>query len=755
MARVRATYKMWFYINGAWVDKSSDVLGNVEAEWGISGNGPIDMVADTGTLSFDMNNMTGQYSPDGPSALTGWKKGIPVKHVFTYDGEDYVRFRGYIDDFDIDPGDFRGRRVHITCVDWMEYAATHPVVNPGILAEQTGDEVLDTVVPLVPIQPQATDYDTGINVFPTTFDAVTSKTKAYDEFVKVSFSEIGRVYLRRDKLQGETLVFESNQARHGWRPLTPVPKTAAESGFLLKEDGDKLLLETGDKLVLNDVTTGLTLDNDASVLDYDMDYGQGQINRFTVYAIPRRLDTSPQILFQLDAPIFVDTGQATTLKGYYVDPNGGLPINGKDMITPVITTDYLMNTKEDGTGANISTSLTVTTGYGTEGFTHSLTTSTPGWVTKFNCRGTGIYTYNPIEHAATDNPSIVEFGTKSESMTQKYKNDLYGGTVYVDSVVEEEGQPRTRIDRIYMTANKTSGMMMAFLNLDVGDLLRIVEDKSGKDAYFYIQQVKYRTMPPGAIFFDYVVKETQSLLLGMNQLAVEMTGTPNHEAIDFGPVPAVSNHTRRSFAAWVYSETQVHDYAMIVAFGGNVQFKISQQDGKMDFIVGKSDGSGDTAVWGTGSAVPFNAWAHVVLTHDFSGWPGSTTVKMYINGSEVTVTNPNVAENALLDETGLRFIIGNYYDSFYSTYGISWNGKLKDVRVYPRVITATEVTTLYNGGTPSASVLTDGLVFQAFVVRTKEYASYVDATLTDALKVRDNVGGAVGEAKNSPIGRAP
>ena len=80
---------------------------------------------------------------------------------------------------------------------------------------------------------------------------------------------------------------------------------------------------------------------------------------------------------------------------------------------------------------------------------------------------------------------------------------------------------------------------------------------------------------------------------------------------------------------------------------------------------------------------------------------------------------------------------------------------MKDVRIYKRVLSAAEVTTLYNSGTPNMDLVTNGLVFQAFVVPTFRLNNYIDTTLTSDMKVRDRIHGVVGTPNGSPIGITP
>jgi hypothetical protein len=755
---INATWKLWAYLNGAWSDITDDVKRNTDAEWGMGGNEPIDFVAHPGTFEFNLDNYTvpGKYSPDHPSALSGWKKGVPIKQVFTYEGEDYIRFRGFVGSFS-NQGE-KDEFKHVVVVDWLEYASKHPIVNPGILQNQRPSNTLETTLSLMAIKPQEKDFEIGVNLFVTTFDTVTSKTRAYDEAVKIALSEIAPVYLRKNKSTGETLVLESAGSRNAQRTLTPIPLAASDSGFLLKEDGGYLLKEDGGKIILNQSGT-LHLDDNTSILDYETEDGENVLNRFTIYALPRRIDASPVILFQLDAPLAIGSGQSIHLTGNYADPNSGMPINAKDMITPVATTDYEVWTEDDGSGTDLTADLDVVTSYGAEGFDHVLTNNNgnTGWITMFNCRGYGIYIYNPVEHSATDQDSIDEFETHAESITQKYKNGLVFGSFYVDTVVDDEKQPRTVLNKTFMTANKSASMMMAFLNLDVGDLIRITEERTNIDKYYYIQEVIYQTRPAGIIFFEWIVKETLTMALGLNRTAVEFAGGASGDGIDFGYLPHTNRLPRRSYSVWIYAD------AAPVGTSDVIMAPFSDEAGVAIFLTTDrriqyySKNTVNLGAWMTPvNSVPLTAWTHILVTMDIGD--GSTNDPViYINGVAQSLTETSTPSGALKlnNEPGVNFVIGNWKTST-EDYSRAFDGKIQDPRVYNRIVNQAEATALTNGGTPDPTLLIDeNLVFQGFCVRTDRLSQYTNQSLTSDLKVRDTIMNILGTPHGAPVGRTP
>ena len=71
--------QIYLYLNSVWTDVTSDVLsaGRISGEYGMRDDRA--RIADIGSLSFSLRNTTKKYSPNSGSALSGWKKGTPVR----------------------------------------------------------------------------------------------------------------------------------------------------------------------------------------------------------------------------------------------------------------------------------------------------------------------------------------------------------------------------------------------------------------------------------------------------------------------------------------------------------------------------------------------------------------------------------------------------------------------------------------------------------------------------------------------------
>jgi hypothetical protein len=120
------TYKLEVELGGknaGWTNIWPDVrvADGVELEYGIRAGGPLDRVADTGTLSFTLDNSAGNsgstlgwYSPAHMSKRSGWGVGIRVRFTIINpydDDKPYCKFVGWLSEILPEPGQHLGRAV--------------------------------------------------------------------------------------------------------------------------------------------------------------------------------------------------------------------------------------------------------------------------------------------------------------------------------------------------------------------------------------------------------------------------------------------------------------------------------------------------------------------------------------------------------------------------------------------------------------------------------------------------------------------
>ena len=103
----------------------------------------------------------------------------------------------------------------------------------------------------------------------------------------------------------------------------------------------------------------------------------------------------------------------------------------------------------------------------------------------------------------------------------------------------------------------------------------------------------------------------------------------------------------------------------------------------------KSFGTTGLRATSANNAIILNTWQHVVVTWD--GTAPTSSVKMYVNGSSVSVGGTNGVGTKISDAANpicINDCVGNR----------RFDGKIDEVRVYNRVLSAAEITDLYQTG---------------------------------------------------------
>jgi hypothetical protein len=108
----------------------------------------------------------------------------------------------------------------------------------------------------------------------------------------------------------------------------------------------------------------------------------------------------------------------------------------------------------------------------------------------------------------------------------------------------------------------------------------------------------------------------------------------------------------------------------------------------------------------------------------------------------VAVTETATPSGVVDTDERADLVLGNlYFPSF--NYFYNFNGYLKDVRIYDRLLTATEVVELASDN-DNFLLVPDGLVFQSPCVKEEDYAGITGTILYTTNKMIDNIYGVRG-----------
>jgi len=471
------------YTDLTWTEITDDVSTSSPPRGfvGMSGSSILDRVGDGGSMTIRINNNSGDYDP-GDASGNYLRMIAMFKWVVEWESQTKVMFLGFHDvgtlkDGVLSNGD---RYMEITYRDWMAYAIEYQLDFLQYQTSKTIDEAVQHILDTLPLQPTYKNFTAGHYTFPDVFDITGQETTAGGEFTKLANSEFGYIYHRFGKPDGGQLEVLSRESRRDLT-LTQLPVYSGDhSGdHLLLESGDGLLLEDGSYLLLEESgTIVMSLDD----LDYTDNLGRTYFGKYFNYVRmtthPRSVDAAnTTVLWTMEGSKAIPAGQTVTgIRGRYRDPSGGASyVNGKDMITPVATTDYKAYEFEDGTGTDFTANMVVTAEFGSAEAEFSIENTggteffTGGGDILFQVRGRGVYQYDTVESvvdaiSTANNGLLQPFGGRmSLSYDMAYQNDdtdakllfSVGGNWW-------KAQPSREFETVPLLANRNAKNMRLF-----------------------------------------------------------------------------------------------------------------------------------------------------------------------------------------------------------------------------------------------------------------------------------------------------
>lgn len=513
-------------VPGTWADEiTNDLAADLRLQYGIQGNGPLNRMAGIGELGCSVFNdadnagsTLGWYSPVHASKRSGWDFDIPVRVVFTrgstasvtsitrsgstatvttasahgrstgdyvtiagatqsqYNGtfqitvtsgstftytvsgtpatpatgaktwiRAFVKFRGRIRVILPDPGAYGPRRVHVTAYDPIRELSEEDVRAVALQINKTEVQVLDAVLNTMPTdsQPPARDFDTAVDTYAVALDDLQSGRKVLAVINDLMISTFGLGFSAGDG----TLRYLS---RHSM--------ALATSQFTFDNNMHGLVVPSSlDKVY----RLARTQNNPRSVSPTAMDI---------LYEIPTGTT--------IPVPAF-DTIEFWT---DYTDPNDETrktPIGGAEVVEVLVAgVHYAANSAEDGSGSDLTTSITPTI----DPFA-----STAKWTLQNTGSVTAYMTLlRPIGKAARNpGPQFFEAETGAANRPIKidlrYQDDPSIGQGVADHVIRLYGGLTQQIEAIEFLANYSDEYLLQALEREIGDVITISEEVTGLD----------------------------------------------------------------------------------------------------------------------------------------------------------------------------------------------------------------------------------------------------------------------------------
>ena len=458
-----------------WTDLTPDI--RIEASglgtgYGIRGAGPLDRVAETGTLRFNVDNSErnsaktlGYYSPEHPSRRPGWQFNIAVRYSVTFDGTTYTRHLGRLSDMRVASDPFGPRDVACVSSDWFEIAAKWRITGIGTLTNVRADQAMAALVATAPRQPRKFVAGPGSEVYAYTFDTARGES-SLREGQRLTQSEYGMLFMRGSTDGGGVLVFE--------------PRGVRRSAVAQYELTD--------------------------YVSFEADQGLASVrNRVKVGVFPRQIDTSPVVLFTLQSTPTLAPGESLQLECVFVDPaQKAVRVGGTSMVPPVATTDYAANALPDGSGADRTADLEVAAEYFSDRAKVTLTNTHASSisVTHLQFRGLGLYTYEPVVVEDFDQTSIDTYGEQELAFDMPYQASPLLAKAVAKAVllawkdpVASSAQVRFCADRRY-----SPELLRAALDHDISSCIVLRDEVRGLNRAFWINGVDLE-LDSGGIFW--------------------------------------------------------------------------------------------------------------------------------------------------------------------------------------------------------------------------------------------------------------
>lgn len=500
-------------------------------DYGITGAGPTDLVASPGRMAFALRNdaansagLLGYYSPQHANCRPGFKIGIGVRFRYTLNGTVYYKFQGWLDTIDPIPGQRGERKVVCTALDWIDQAMRQRVTVATQIGKRT-DEILTTLLAAASKQPMSTNFDFADSTFPFALDNDESESQPLLSVLqRLALSEGGgHITVRGNTTAGGELRLERRTARIVPIPVASFSDTMVDLSAPIdrSEVINKVLVTVHprrvDPLATNvlfsnqgapQIDAGATMmltGNYNDPTDRSVRVGGKDMVAPVATAISTSSVASPTVITTAtphgyttgdDVVIYGHAGSTPSINGtvYIVTVTGAntftIPVNVTVGGTGgFVVVDYRMNTLADGTGTDVTSSLTPTAAFGANSADYSLVSSSgaAGFITKLQARGRGLRDYDPILITIVDQASITNFGENKLTFDMPYQSDAHVASAIATGILAVFSAQSSSPTLRFMPTNAAD--LAILLAVEPGSAVAVVETVTGINSAYWVNHV--------------------------------------------------------------------------------------------------------------------------------------------------------------------------------------------------------------------------------------------------------------------------
>ena len=449
----------------SWADLLADTRSSVpiRIRKGNFGGSQLDRVADVGTMSFALDNTTGNsggklgyYSPSHANARYGFDETAKVRVSLASAGNTRYKFQGIrLDSIDPISGQYGPRLTGCVAVDWMDEAMTAPAKGLTVQLLKRDDQLITSLLAVMDNQPEDTEVATGPDQYGAAFSDVRSESTTVAGVLQdLAQSGLGTIFLNGDDTTGEVLKYRS---RH----------TLLGSSTPSADLDDEMMSMKAPRLSKNRIREAITVTH------------------------PVRVDAAATTeLYVLQKEVVITAGDTVTFSGRYVDPNNeSRRITGTSIVAPLVAGTHYKFSSSSGSGEDLNASLgvTATMNADTADFSFVNNAAVTGYLWFLKVIGKGLYPYDEVEHRSIDT-DILKGQTLNFDMI--YQDDFSIGRYASESLLSWESQTENERPVVQFKANRTAALMAAAILVEPGDMVQITETVTGVDRQFFVNGVE-------------------------------------------------------------------------------------------------------------------------------------------------------------------------------------------------------------------------------------------------------------------------
>jgi hypothetical protein len=440
-----------------WGDVTADIRTAVPISYSLGNTGHTlqDRMGDVGALTLAFDNsignsvgMAGYYSPDSGNCRDGFVQDASLRITITASAIAYYQWQGYITNITPDAGIYERQLTMVAAVSWFRYLEETKFEAVAVQVNKRDNELLTTLFALLPVPPEATDFDTGDDQYTYAFhDEQSGQSSIARLCQKLMVSGLGKLYERGGTTTAQTIKY--------------ISRTGA-------------LLTTTPVATLSDTMTDLKVTRDDT----------SRVKKVVIVPYPAQVDTSNVVMWQLNKSIAISAGASVVFTMRLRDPSGrATGVANFSTLAPVADTDYKFSSV-DGSGNDKNANITFAYAAGADAIdvTATNTSGTTGYLWLFTPRGKLIYLYEPV-------PVVKLTGQARGVVLQLdmwYQDDPLVALDIATIVAAWYSVPQSNISEVTFIANKSDALMLAALQVQPGDLVQITETQTAINESFFV-----------------------------------------------------------------------------------------------------------------------------------------------------------------------------------------------------------------------------------------------------------------------------